>query len=186
MTVTFAAVMDGCASFAYRVREHPEASVSTIFTIGYEGTDIERFIAALVDARVDVLADVRAVTVSRKPGFSKNGLRARLAAAGIEYVHLGGLGDPKPGREAARAGKYDEFRAIYGRHLATDDAQAALTALAELASGRKTCLMCFEREPSECHRTIVARAIPAGRIKIIDLYGDGSPPKCKTPLRLPS
>nr|WP_244478458.1 DUF488 domain-containing protein [Methylobacterium sp. Leaf113] len=128
---------------------------------------------------------MRAVTVSRKRGFSKNGLRARLAEAGIEYVHLGGLGDPKPGREAARAGRYDEFRAIYGRHLATDEAQAALTALGKLLSARKTCLMCFEREPSECHRTIVARAIPAGRIKVIDLYGDGSPPKCKTPQRLP-
>ena len=178
--------MDASSSLAYRERDHQGEAVSAIFTIGYEGTDIERFIAALVGARVDVLADVRAVTVSRKPGFSKNGLRARLAEAGIEYVHLGSLGDPKPGREAARAGKYDEFRAIYGKHLATDDAQAALTALAQLASGRTTCLMCFEREPSECHRTIVARAIPAGRIKIIDLYGDGSPPKCKPPQRLPS
>ena len=179
-------MVDGSARLAYRVRQHHEVTVSTIFTIGYEGTDIERFIAALQGAHVEVLADVRAVTVSRKAGFSKNGLRARLAEAGIEYVHLGSLGDPKPGREAARAGKYDEFRAIYGKHLATDDAQVALFTLAHLASDRKTCLMCFEREPSECHRTIVARAIPGDCVKIIDLYGEGAPPRCQTLQRLPS
>ncbi len=70
-----------------------EQIVQTIFTIGYEGTDIDRFVATLVEVGIELLVDVRAVTVSRKKGFSKNGLRARLEAEGIQYVHLRGLGD---------------------------------------------------------------------------------------------
>ncbi len=147
-------------------------SVQTIFTIGYEGTDIDRFVGTLVDVGVDVLVDVRAVTVSRKKGFSKNGLRARLEAEGIGYVHLRGLGDPKPGREAARAGRYDEFRSIYSDHLGSPEAQADLAALGTLSREKATCLMCFERDPSACHRSIVALAISNHPETVFDLFGD--------------
>ena len=67
--------------------------MSVIYTIGYEGTDIDRCVATLKAVGVTVLADVRAVAVSRKKGFSKNGLRERLEAEGITYVHLVELGD---------------------------------------------------------------------------------------------
>ncbi len=146
--------------------------MNTIFTIGYEGTDIERFVRTLVYAGVDVLADVRAVSVSRKKGFSKNALRGHLEAAGIRYVHFADLGDPKPGREAAKAGRYDEFRSIYGKHLSGDGAQVALRELAAVASESPTCLMCFERDPSTCHRSIVARTVPVANAAVFDLYGD--------------
>lgn len=149
-----------------------EQIVQTIFTIGYEGTDIDRFVATLVDVGIELLADVRAVTVSRKKGFSKNGLRARLEAEGIQYVHLRGLGDPKPGREAARAGRYDEFRSIYTRYLATAEAHNDLEALSALTREQTTCLMCFERDPKVCHRSIVALAISDGPETVFDLYGD--------------
>lgn len=155
----------------------------TVFTIGYEGTDIERFISVLQGARIDVLADVRAVTVSRKKGFSKNKLRQRLAQAGIEYVHIRDLGDPKPGREAARAGRYDTFRAIYGKHLASADAQSALAALTNIVADRSTCLMCYERDPSTCHRSIVAQAIPSAGLQVRDLFGDGSKPTSHAAVR---
>ena len=147
-------------------------AVRTIFTIGYEGTDIERFVATLVDVGVDVLLDVRAVTVSRKKGFSKNGLRVRLEVEGIKYVHLQGLGDPKPGREAARAGRYDEFRSIYGRHLAEPEAQEALALLTTISKEQTVCLMCFERDPKVCHRSIVALAVTDKPGAVFDLYGD--------------
>ena len=147
-------------------------AVQTIFTIGYEGTDIDRFVATLVDVGVEVLVDVRAVSVSRKKGFSKNGLRARLEAEGIRYVHLRGLGDPKPGREAARAGRYDDFRTIYGQHLISQEAQDALAQLGTLTQEQTTCLMCFERDPTVCHRSIVALAITEQPGAVFDLYGD--------------
>lgn len=146
--------------------------MSIAYTIGYEGTDIERFVATLKAVGIKCLADVRAVAVSRKKGFSKRALSARLAAEGIEYLHLVELGDPKSGREAARAGLYQKFRAIYDSHLDCDDAQSSLEELLALAGGRPTCLLCFERDPEFCHRSILAKAMSKAGFAIIDLYGD--------------
>lgn len=133
--------------------------MSVLFTVGYEGTDIDRFVRTLKAVGVRQLADVRAVAVSRKPGFSKKKLAQRLAEEGIEYIHFVALGDPKPGREAARAGKSDLFRSIYDDHIETDAAQDALQALKDTVSTAATCLLCFERDPETCHRTIVAREV---------------------------
>ena len=72
-----------------------------IFTIGYEGATQAEAIARLQKARVKRVIDVRAVPLSRRPGFSKNVLKAGLAEAGIDYVNLKGLGTPAEGREAA-------------------------------------------------------------------------------------
>jgi uncharacterized protein (DUF488 family) len=146
--------------------------MQTFYTIGYEGTDIERFIETLLAVGVEVLADVRAVALSRKKGFSKTALRNKLEEAGIEYQHFIDLGDPKPGREAARAGKYDQFHEIYIKHLSTHAANAALKDLADLVSQRTTCLLCFEREPKACHRSIVSKKIRSKQLEVLDLYGD--------------
>jgi uncharacterized protein (DUF488 family) len=146
--------------------------MNTVYTIGYEGTDIERFVQTLKAVGVEVLADVRAVALSRKKGFSKTALRNRLTEAGIDYIHFNALGDPKPGREAARAGKYDLFRKIYGKHLATVDAQAALKDLETAVKLKATCLLCFERDPNVCHRSIVTQALRGDGNEIFDLYGD--------------
>jgi uncharacterized protein (DUF488 family) len=131
----------------------------TISTIGYEGSTIERFVAALKHASIDALIDVRDLPLSRKKGFSKNALAQALEAADIEYVHLKGLGDPKDGREAARAGKYDLFRKIFGRHMQTDIALRDLEIAADIVRGRRTCLMCFECAHGKCHRSIVAERL---------------------------
>lgn len=146
--------------------------MNTVYTIGYEGTDIDRLIETLRAVDIRVLADVRAIALSRKKGFSKKALKSRLEAEGIEYQHFVDLGDPKPGREAARAGRYDVFRSIYAEHLATSQAKDALSVLSTLTSREATCLLCFERDPSVCHRSIVAaRLKKQGRI-VFDLYGD--------------
>lgn len=129
---------------------------NSFYTIGYEGSALEAFVATLRSAGVETLIDVRDVPLSRKPGFSKTALAANLEASGIAYVHLKGLGDPKPGREAARAGKYELFRRIFGRHMSTDLAQRDLERAAELVRDRPCCLMCFEQDHCNCHRSIVA------------------------------
>lgn len=77
--------------------------MKSLMTIGYEGSTIDDFVATLEVARVRVLVDVRAVTVSRKKGFSKNGLAARLEKHGIRYVHAKDLGDPS--RDARQQGR---------------------------------------------------------------------------------
>jgi uncharacterized protein (DUF488 family) len=145
--------------------------MTTLYTIGYEGTDIDRFVATLRAVGVHLLADVRALPLSRKKGFSKNGLRVRIEQEGMQYVHLGALGDPKEGRDAARAGRFDQFRRIYNRHLAQAEPQEQLRELGALVDQRPTCLMCFERDPTECHRLIVASQLPKS-VRTFHLYGD--------------
>ena len=76
-----------------------------IFTIGYEGATMDDFLSALKQAGVERVIDVRALPLSRRPGFSKTPLQNALAEAGIEYVHLKALGTPAEGRNAARAGR---------------------------------------------------------------------------------
>lgn len=91
--------------------------MKTVYTIGYEGTDIERFVKTLTAVGIEAVADVRAVPLSRKKGFSKNALQEHLEKAGIKYLAMQQLGDPKEGREAAKAGDYDRFRSIYSGHV---------------------------------------------------------------------
>jgi uncharacterized protein (DUF488 family) len=132
-----------------------------ISTIGYEGATFESFIATLHCASIQLLIDVREMPLSRKRGFSKTRLAEALRVEGIEYVHLRGLGDPKPGREAARAGNYPLFRRIFGRHMKSDEAQADLAAAAAFVMDYRACLMCYECNHTECHRSIVADALAA-------------------------
>lgn len=131
----------------------------SIFTIGYEGADIAAFIQALRQAGVKTVADVRAVAVSRRKGFSKTALANHLDSAGIHYVHYRDLGDPKPGREAARAGRMREFESIYAAHMNTAAARAQLADLADLSVTGDVALLCYEADAQGCHRTIIARSV---------------------------
>src|SRR5215217_187036 len=97
-----------------------------VATIGYEGSTVAGFLAPLRESRIELLVDVRAVAMSRRPGFAKTKLAANLAEAGIEYLHLRGLGTPADGRAAAKGGRHDEMRRIFAAHLATDVAQTDL------------------------------------------------------------
>jgi len=125
-------------------------------TIGYEAATQVAVIDCLKRAGVEVLLDVRAVASSRRAGFSKTLLAGSLAEAGIDYVHLRGLGTPKAGRQAVRAGRVAEMEAIYAEHLAEPAAQLQLAQALEIASERPAALLCYEADPSHCHRSIVA------------------------------
>jgi uncharacterized protein (DUF488 family) len=130
-----------------------------LYTIGYEGAQPADFFDRLLTNSVRVLIDVRDLPLSRKRGFSKNALREGLAERGIEYLHLKGLGDPKPGRIAAREGRYSDFRRIFNAHMQTSAAQQALAEAVHLASSSVACLLCFEQDHRNCHRCIVADEI---------------------------
>jgi uncharacterized protein (DUF488 family) len=130
-----------------------------VATVGYQGATVQSFLHALREAGVDLLVDVRAVASSRRPGFAKSALAATLAGAGIEYLHLRDLGTPAPGRAAARAGRHAEMRRIFRDHLRTEAAQSALDALADIVRSRRVCLLCFEADPTHCHRSLVADAL---------------------------
>lgn len=132
-----------------------------IATIGYENATVPRLIEALKDARVDLLIDVRAVAASRRAGFSKTLLAGSLGEAGVDYLHLRGLGTPKAGRDLARAGKASAMHAIFHEHMKTDAARAALDQAVEASRSRRVCLLCLEADPHVCHRSIVAGMMQA-------------------------
>ncbi|WP_086463970.1 DUF488 domain-containing protein [Oceanibaculum nanhaiense] len=157
-----------------------------LYTIGYEGTDIERFVATLKAVGIQRLADVRAVLHSRKRGFSKKSLAAHLEAEGIEYLTFQPLGDPKPGRDAARAGQQDVFRAIYTTHLNSEGAQSSLKELTAVAEQQPTCLLCFERDPVNCHRSIIAEELKSCGFEVLNLFGDAPERYVRNAHRLPS
>ncbi|NUQ18172.1 MAG: DUF488 domain-containing protein [Sphingomonas sp.] len=140
-----------------------------IFTIGYEGTTVPEFVAALLKAGVSRVIDVRALPLSRRPGFSKSGLRAALEQAGIEYVHLKALGTPADGRAAARAGRHADMERIYAGQLELPEAIAQSAQMLSLAAEKPTALLCMEREPAHCHRTLLLRAM-APDAEVVDLY----------------
>ncbi|MCW1402859.1 DUF488 domain-containing protein [Novosphingobium sp. MW5] len=117
------------------------------------------FLAALKGAGVEVVADVRAIAASRRPGFSKTALAANLAEAGIGYQHFRALGTPADGRAAARAGKHAELERIYSGQLELPEAMAQGAALADLAGEKRVALLCYEREPGCCHRTLLREAM---------------------------
>lgn len=131
-------------------------------TIGYEDATLDAVIDSLRRARVEVVIDVRAVAASRRAGFSKSLLASSLKDAGIDYVHLRQLGTPKPGREAARAGRIGEMAEIFHAHMEEPGAQVELAAAKEIAAGRKAALLCYEADPAGCHRSIVADMICGG------------------------
>lgn len=135
--------------------------VPKLFTIGYEGATIDAFLDTLTRAGVKTLVDVRAVAQSRKPGFSKRGLAAALAERGIGYRHLQRLGTPAEGRNAAHAGDTAGMRRIYLDHLEAPDAQAEMAMLIDQARESPSALLCFERKPEECHRSILFEQLEA-------------------------
>ena len=131
----------------------------SLFTIGYEGTVLDGVVTALTGAGVTHLLDIRAVASSRKPGFSKTLLGGTLAASGIKYTHLRGLGTPKPGRDAVRHGDVAAMHRIFRAHMDTPEAQFGLAQARAATAAEPCCLLCFERDHRHCHRAIVAEML---------------------------
>lgn len=140
-----------------------------IFTIGYEGTTVPEFIATLKNAGIERLIDVRALPLSRRPGFSKSTLRTALEKVGIEYVHLKALGTPAEGRAAARAGRHDELKRIYTGQLELPEAMAQSAQMLELAREKPSALLCLERAPAHCHRSLLLDAV-APDAQVVHLF----------------
>lgn len=136
-----------------------------IFTVGYEGATQPQLIEALRSAGVERLVDVRAVPLSRRPGFSKNVLAAGLHEAGMDYIGLKALGTPPEGREAARKHNHALLAQVYAGQLELPEALAQMVQLRSLAQERPAALLCFERDPSGCHRSLLtAAALPEAQV----------------------
>lgn len=136
-----------------------------VFTVGYERTTLPGLIAGLQAHGVKRVIDTRDVANSRRAGFSKKLLAASLDEAGIGYIHLRALGTPKAGRIANRAGRMDEFRAIYEAAFQRPEAQLALLECEELCRAAPCALLCFCGDGAKCHRNRIAQALEVKGLK---------------------
>jgi len=142
-----------------------------VWSIGYEGLTPQSLVAALRQAGVDTLADVRERPQSRKPGFSKTALSRSLADAGISYVHLRDLGTPASVRAEYHAtGDVEELRQAYRHHL--EEHEAAVDQLESLAQRRRVAMLCVERDEAACHRHVLGERLRAHGHDVVALEPD--------------
>ncbi len=129
-----------------------------LLTIGYEGREIDEFVNRLKSFSVTRLIDVREIPLSRKKGFSKSILGERLKDEHIEYVHAKPLGSPATIRNKLKSDwDYKYFFKAYSEYLSRN--MDAVKRVHQFLFEGVTCIMCFERFPEKCHRSIVADKI---------------------------
>jgi uncharacterized protein (DUF488 family) len=141
-----------------------------IKTIGHSNHPIQRFVDLLTAGGVKLLVDVRSLPWSRRfPQFGKERLTQSLADAGIAYVHESALGGKPEGRGKPEGG------ASYDALAARPAFNAALARLIDRAQDTTVCLMCAEKEPLDCHRTVlVSRRLAERGVAIEHLLADGA------------
>ena len=142
-----------------------------IWTIGHSNHSAVRFIDLLQGARIECVADVRSTPFSRRnPQFSQKALAASLKDAGIEYWFLGDALGARPKDPDC----YEDGTVSYARIAATPAFEAAIHALIENSEAKRVALMCAEKEPLECHRTIlVGRALALRGVDLAHVHADG-------------
>ena len=155
----------------------PRQRDARIYSLGYQLRSVEEFVETLSDARVGVVIDVREVPWSRKRGFSKTALQEALSASGIAYEHARFAGNPKELRRAAAS--HEDCLVSYAAYL--DDRPDVIAELEALISdhldgGESVCLVCYERHPHDCHRSIlIGRLQTVREVEVIHLGPDGAP-----------
>ncbi len=142
-------------------RVYGNHEIVKIFTAGYEGKTIDQFIATLISNHIDMIFDVREIPLSRKKGFSKTALSNILNENNINYAHFKELGSPKDIRDRLYSDhNYFAFFNSYREYLHTQEATMEIIKTAIEANKKmQFCLLCFENNPMECHRSIVAEEI---------------------------
>lgn len=129
-----------------------------LLTIGYEGREIDEFIIRLKQFNISCLIDVREIPLSRKSGFSKSALRKRLEDENIQYIHVKALGSPSSIRNKLKSDwDYEYFFKEYSEYLSGNI--DTIKELYQYISDGINCIMCFERFPEKCHRSVIADKI---------------------------
>jgi uncharacterized protein (DUF488 family) len=152
------------------------SSAPTIWTIGHSTRPVD-VLAALARAHgVTVIADVRTIPRSRhNPQWNREALPGALAAHGLGYVHLPGLGGLRhPRRESVNTGLRNAGFRGYADYMQTADFDRHLKALVEMARDARMAVMCAEAVPWRCHRSLVGDALLAWGVDVIDIIGETS------------
>ena len=146
-----------------QARPRPNWPDGAIFTVGHSTLSIEDFASLLAAYGIETVADIRTVPRSRRnPQFNADALPQSLAAQGIEYVGLPGLGGlRKTSKDSPNKGwRNDSFRG-YADYMQTTAFTEALYALIDLAGHKRVAIMCAEAVPWRCHRSLIADALLA-------------------------
>ncbi|MBA4098620.1 MAG: hypothetical protein C0484_17875 [Rhodospirillum sp.] len=145
--------------------------MGVIYTIGHSNHSARRFIDLLQGAGIDCVADVRSTPFSRRnPQFSQKALMASFKDAGIEYWFLGDALGARP----KDVDCYEGGKVSYARIAASPTFQEAIHALIDVSHAKRIALMCAEKEPLECHRTIlVGRALKQRDTDLGHIHADG-------------
>lgn len=131
-----------------------------LFSIGYEGLTLEAYMKKLILQDVHVLCDVRKNAYSQKYGFSKSQLQKACEGVNILYVHVPELGIESDMRQDLRSQTdYDILFSRYEKTTLEANREALLRVKSLIDSKKRVALTCFERNPAQCHRTRVARAL---------------------------
>lgn len=129
-----------------------------IYSVGYEGLELEALVDHLASAKVSLLIDVRLNPVSRRRGYSRKALSAALEDAGIEYRHEPALGNPQDNRDSFRRGDGEEGRRRM-REILENGSETALRRLTEDARGARVAVLCVERDRLRCHRDVITEMV---------------------------
>ena len=134
----------------------------TLLTIGYEGRSLDEYLGLLRQAGCTLLCDLRRNAFSHKPGFSKKALAAACAGVGIRYEHVPALGIASADRKGVETPA--DVAALFARYrremLPQRGAEIAQIA-GWIRGGECVALTCFERDPLQCHRHVVAETLSA-------------------------
>ncbi len=143
-----------------------------VYTIGHSNHPAERFVALLREHGIDAVADVRSTPYSRfNPQFRRESLTATLQGAGIHYVFLG----KQLGARSEDSSCYDGNRVSYEKLARSELFRSGLQRLLAGMQEHKIAVMCAEREPLDCHRTIlVARELERASATVTHILADGS------------
>ena len=142
-----------------------------VLTIGHSNHPLATFLGLLERGRVTALADVRSAPYSRfNPQFNREALRSALAERGIRYVYLGS----ELGGRSDDPACYEGGRIRYDRVARTDRFREGLARVMRGAAEHRIALMCAEKEPLDCHRTLlVARALEERGMEVAHVLADG-------------
>jgi uncharacterized protein (DUF488 family) len=163
-------------------------SALPVYSLGYEGVSLDRYVALLKSRGIAVVVDVRETPWSYKRGFSKKPLAERLNSEGISYVHVKSAGNPSRNRKMGLP--QQKVIALYKKHLEADPSCLIeiSTIIADASHSGGVCLLCFERKPHECHRKVILDKLAEQSRALVICHLSGNDHESKepsTPTRVP-
>ncbi len=131
-----------------------------LYSIGYEGLSLESYLSKILAYDVKVVCDVRKNPISRKFGFSKGVFSSELNKVGVEYIHFPQLGIPSEYRQSLETqADYDKLFKLYEKTILSKNLNFVEEISSIIDAKKRVALLCYERDPKQCHRTRVANKI---------------------------